>query len=377
MLSGLWSRGYALRNHVLRLLKSNTHDLPGVVLCMRHCKDRHRYLMAHLFIQAGYFVYILDGISTEDYYNSDPYANYVFNDKNIKFISAINEKMLGMIFCYDDEDMKSIASKFRISIKMNYDVPEGIESRGDIFPYLMHPNAYRINTASTANSLRKNKRNIKILFGGNVAEGVYDKESFMLPGGLTRRGIVHALASHYSGTNRVRLVSDSDTFLKIMHGVDGAQLIIFDATTARVGRGEWLPIVSSCEFFLCLPGVLMPMSHNLVEAMSVGTIPILNYPEWLSPKPTHGVNCLTYSTIDELIQVVEYAFHAQPQEVERLRRGALEYHDNYLDPKSFLQSIENSHNNMLTFYCCAEFVTRDVALQRLERNKASRSSESA
>jgi hypothetical protein len=321
--------------------------------------------MAQLFVEAGYFVQILDKFSTNDYYEKDPYGKYVYNDKNMKFIPSLTPDMHNTIFCYDDPGMDEISLSFRKSIKIDYDVLLGIELGGNIIPYLMHPNAYRKKTAHSAMSLRNNRRDIKLFFGGNISAGVYDKESSMLPGNLTRRGITNALIDHFSDSGTVRVISEADSILQMTGDNYSNNLFIFDATTARVGRNEWLPIISSCDFFLCLPGVLMPMSHNVVEAMSVGTIPILNYPEWMSPMPINRVNCLIYSTLHELYEVIDFVLNIDKNEIDKMRTGVLEYYDKYMDPATLVKSLEDSSINRFTYYYCAEFVTHDFATKRL------------
>ncbi|MDA8695861.1 hypothetical protein N9L83_02810 [Flavobacteriales bacterium] len=49
--------------------------------------------------------------------------------------------------------------------------------------------------------------------------------------------------------------------------------------------GEYVKVLRSCDFFICLPGVTWPMCHNSYEAIKNGAIPIL-HANYLSLFPT-------------------------------------------------------------------------------------------
>jgi len=48
---------------------------------------------------------------------------------------------------------------------------------------------------------------------------------------------------------------------------------------------------------------------QLIEAFSRGAVPILEHPEFLDPPLQHNVNCLVFHVPDELVNVMEHAFH--------------------------------------------------------------------
>jgi hypothetical protein len=91
--------------------------------------------------------------------------------------------------------------------------------------------------------------------------------------------------------------------------------------------------MSGSNFAICPPGWLIPHSHNLVEAMSVGTIPITNYHSYVRPSLTPGSNCLGFSTLEELERVIDFALCMPLAEIQRLREGVI--YEEYIEPKSF------------------------------------------
>lgn len=66
---------------------------------------------------------------------------------------------------------------------------------------------------------------------------------------------------------------------------------------------EYRDILIKTEFFLCLPGVSMPLCHNLYESMICGCIPLLhvNYAKWLDPELQTLLTPVTYQSDDELL----------------------------------------------------------------------------
>jgi len=99
---------------------------------------------------------------------------------------------------------------------------------------------------------------------------------------------------------------------------------------------EYLHALRASDFFLSPPGVSMPLSHNLVEGMAAGSIPILNSWEYLDPHLTHGLNCLTFTDEAGLKRVVEEALAMDQEKIRSMRRAVRDYYDEYLTPAKWL-----------------------------------------
>ena len=95
---------------------------------------------------------------------------------------------------------------------------------------------------------------------------------------------------------------------------------------------DWIRVLGSADFFLALPGVFMPFSHNVIEAMAAGCVPVLSYPGWFAPSLEDGVNCLVYRDEADLLDVVRRAAAMPASQVARLRAGSQDYYDRYLAP---------------------------------------------
>jgi hypothetical protein len=114
--------------------------------------------------------------------------------------------------------------------------------------------------------------------------------------------------------------------------------------------------LAKSDFFLCCPGVVIPQSHNAVEAMAVGTIPIIQYSEMFHPNLVHGVNCIAYRDEKELIAYTNLCFEMCDLEITKLRNGVIDYYEAYLRHDIPFKKINDlpEGNHELYFYNEAE-----------------------
>jgi glycosyltransferase involved in cell wall biosynthesis len=96
-----------------------------------------------------------------------------------------------------------------------------------------------------------------------------------------------------------------------------------------------MDVMSRSDFFICPPGWRMPHSHNLIEAMSAGTIPITNYDSYMRPPLTPDGNCLAFSTIEELERAIDRALCMPAADIGQMREGVISYYAEYIEPESF------------------------------------------
>ena len=103
----------------------------------------------------------------------------------------------------------------------------------------------------------------------------------------------------------------------------------------KLSLSEYMDAMSRSDLAICPPGWLIPHSHNLIEAMSVGTIPITNYHSYMRPSLTPDGNCLAFSTLEELERVIDFALCMPAAEIQRLREGVISYYEEYIEPERF------------------------------------------
>ncbi len=209
-------------------------------------------------------------------------------------------------------------------------------------PYTLHPRFYQTFSENTNFQLyRSMERKNRIFFAGNFDRTQYSRSILKadFEGIISRVEVLDHIKATYSEDPRVIYAStkkDLYESLKTKQKVN--QLIISEVKTPAE---DWLPILSKNDFYLCLPGGAMPLSHNAFEAMALGTIPILQYKDLFYPALEHLKNCLAYSTFDTLDAAIETALNMNEQEVFLMKQAVVEYYDKYLATERTIETIHS------------------------------------
>jgi hypothetical protein len=196
-------------------------------------------------------------------------------------------------------------------------------------PYAAHPEFYRRGLHDVVRGMRGRERNVRIFFAGTLCSSTYSEE-FHFP--MLGRDMVLG-----------HVISKFKWAITTEVGVNGLKPICIVATSDardivdkhKLSMRDYMDAMSRSDFFICPPGVRMPHSHNLIEAMSAGTIPITNYHSYMKPPLTPDGNCLAFSTFEELEKVINCALCMPAAEIQRLREGVISYYDEHIEPESF------------------------------------------
>jgi glycosyltransferase involved in cell wall biosynthesis len=98
---------------------------------------------------------------------------------------------------------------------------------------------------------------------------------------------------------------------------------------------HYFAALQECDFVLSPPGWCMPVSHNLIEAMFCGAIPITNSGQFAGQPLNHGRDCLGFSGEADFVAAIEKALSMSDHEVEKMRGAVWDYYGRFLDPKAF------------------------------------------
>jgi glycosyltransferase involved in cell wall biosynthesis len=123
--------------------------------------------------------------------------------------------------------------------------------------------------------------------------------------------------------------------------------VIVDTNNIWVESKNWMYDIARADFFLSPPGIVMPMCHNIIEAMSVGTIPVTNYPEWFDPDLRHMENCIVFNDSDDLIKKLQQAMDMDEAQRDKMRKNVIDYYEANLKAQVFIHKIESSNAMML------------------------------
>lgn len=125
----------------------------------------------------------------------------------------------------------------------------------------------------------------------------------------------------------------------------GHQVIIIKTSNFSVPMHILRDTISKFDFYFALPGSIMPFAHNIIEAMSVGTIPFLEetYARLFRPRLEHGKNAITFDGYSDLVEKINFVFELEDKIIFELRKNVNEYYNRYLTPKSVIEAISSSN----------------------------------
>lgn len=262
-------------------------------------------------------------------------------------------------------DATTQSSKWKYIKKINYNY-YGIKNSEpfDVMPYYAHfDNYFKQSRFLDSDSKRdKTARFIRIAFTGNYSKNNYydDLRLFKI-------------------TNRVKLLnhiikvnSSNITFLESVDHFDEIQvtkketkilLSIDEIDNAHIvahklSIDKYFDLLSATDFFISAPGVVMPHCHNIIESMSRGVIPILEYNNYMYPNLVDGVNCISFNSLEELDSKLQSVLTMNPKRIQELRENVYKYYDEHLST-SAIKNIYTKKNNT-TVYVNHEFVSLNL-----------------
>jgi hypothetical protein len=100
----------------------------------------------------------------------------------------------------------------------------------------------------------------------------------------------------------------------------------------------------------------MPLCHNVIEAMSVGTIPLIEreYAEVMYPNLENKVNAIIFEDLERLNEILEDVFQLKEEKISEMRNHVLKYYENFLSPESVVKNINKSIKTKNLIYLQAE-----------------------
>ncbi len=237
-------------------------------------------------------------------------------------------------------------------------------------PYFMHPSIYHRglhkrrspSTAldsrlSTLDSAAKQRRRFRIGFFGT-----HDREFY-------------TQHYHFPGMNRCEILEvflkKFGTRAKALRGFprdwDFCEIAISIDSRGGDRKGKsflsqehYFEALRECDFVLSPPGWCMPLSHNLIEAMFCGAIPITNGGAFMTEPLRDGETCLEFEDAEDFVSVIERALAMDEREVGRMRSSVRNYYERFLNPKAFAEELRrsdcrrvfvNAEENSVPFVC--------------------------
>jgi hypothetical protein len=191
----------------------------------------------------------------------------------------------------------------------------------------------------------------RAFFAGTITARYGKKTLEQKFGKMSRLSVLHAIETKLAPDEIHILKSERDA-------VPQKPSFVLASSSFRIPQEKWFAALARADFFVACPGGAMPICHNIAEAMAVGTIPILEYPEYLDPPLKHGVNCLAFTGPDELLGIMRRAFQMKATQIASMRKAARIYYERYLAPGLFAKSVMDAPQQELTLLFNAAQVRR-------------------
>lgn len=347
-----------VRDVILPDIREQNKSETEIYLSVEESIDRYLFILFKFLTFGGNTVTFLNKIRFLDYL--DPYGKMSLKLENVIFSKKLPSSSEDKILIYDRLRPELMERKWKKLIKVNFDIssPKMEHHNWILMPYSMHPIVYVTGQHEQLYHFRDNSRKARIFFAGNINPQLYKsfknrylRERFNK---LLRPEVIQTLISKLE--SEVLLVKDEEQMRLVLAGNYPNKCVIVDRSIFSIHQAEWLKVLSKSDFFVCPPGVSMPLSHNVIEAMAVGTIPILNYTEWFKPCLEHMKNCIEFSDEENLISNVKYVLSMEQAQINKMHKNVIEYYEKYLSPQSFQQQFIYNSNDTITLFINTEQV---------------------
>lgn len=312
-------------------------------------KGRLLFSLLNAFSSAGYQISLFDNISRE---SLGKYGQFIYNLENFSLSSISPNNTRDLVYLFDKEDKTLGKLPWRKKLHVSFDIFSPYWFKNPIImPFPIHPSHAISGLKDHLTILRSSEKNVGIFFSGDTKGYIRNRVRYpkaKLPRLEIVNSILDAMGKDVLHVEDLSLLNNQKDNSYIQ------KCVIVDTNKVWVDEKHWLGNLARANFFLSPPGIVMPMCHNIVEAMAVGAIPITNYPEWFDPPLTHMVDCIVFDEKDDLIEKLKVALSmAQPQ-VEMMRNNTIAYYQNHLDPDIFVHRIETCKDNEMTVLLITE-----------------------
>ena len=233
---------------------------------------------------------------------------------------------------------KTFCHHKKADFRVNYNykkIYSSDEYQENALPYIMHPGNY-LNP-----EIEILPKNIGILMSGNFEEKIYNTN--VIPhnfGMLNRWKIYQEVLKH----NQLLSITGDELVQDLESGKFKGNFVLMKWQSGAIPTEKWRHYLSSADFIFCAPGMTMPMCHNVLEAISVGVIPILNYSHWLNPSLENDFNCLVYNNVSDIKFIIDKALSLSGDEKIVMAKNGVEYYKKYYENYIF---NENGNNELI------------------------------
>lgn len=310
------------------------------------------------FVRAGYEVRVYDNLSARlaafyqrDEINLPETARLTLSMPGVEFTSRMPDDPGEFLYLFDRplEAARGRAWRRRLQVRFDLFAPYWLRAPV-IAPYAMHPAQAMRATPEVLAQLRESPRRMRVLFAGDSQGYVRNRVRYPAPK-LPRLEVLTTLKERLG--DAIVAVSRSEQIDQLCDSGFVDRFVLSDSGSG-ISPSDWLPTLAKADFFLCPPGMVMPMCHNVIEAMAVGTIPLISYAEWLHPNLRHLSNCIVFDGEDDLVEKMRLALSMPEPQVKAMRANVVAYYESHLRPEVIVSAIERRPERDVTLLLYTE-----------------------
>ncbi|GLB52056.1 hypothetical protein NBRC110019_10950 [Neptunitalea chrysea] len=224
---------------------------------------------------------------------------------------------------------KEFSFRGKADFKVNYKYKKVYNQQEYIpnaLPYIMHPANYLMEQPEVL------PKSVGIVMSGNMDKHIYDTNHMKNHFNILNRWKIYAELIKLEGVVEV----EGGAYVRALKTGDYLRnMVIMKWQSGALPIEKWRYYLSTAKFIWCAPGMTMPLCHNILEAMSVGVVPILNYEDWLNPSLKDGENCLVYKKEEDMEKVLNKALQMSAENYQNIQTNVVNYYNEYYSVYDF------------------------------------------
>ena len=328
----------AFYQYIYTQRESLTKDKAVYFIIRKNPYKRYLYTLIKFFDLSGYTVYIKKDLALFQTLKNETYTTFLLKERIIYFGVPSPEANPVTI------DEQILSPNY-----FNRPISDVLRNHSYYVPMSQHPLMYY--TGWWKQPIEKVKRKRSLFMAGNFNAADYGAIQTDRLFNVMSRLEVYACLDDKKLLFPIGSLSDIVLFLQ--QDIDH-QIILVDRLLVDIPMQELRNLLGKFDFYFALSGVVIPFSHNIIEAMSVGCIPFMQeeYAKMFSPALVNGKQVITFKNSEDLEERIAYLFTLNETEIAQLRDEVNRYYENYLTPSAVVAKIEE--NSFETIYLQAE-----------------------
>lgn len=298
--------------------------------------NRYAYALAKFFLLEDYDIIFPKTFKQFRYlHQKETYLGLVSKEEGVFFRNRMKHDA-----CFEINDNNLSGDYFSFLIEKNSD--------GYYIPIAQHPLMYADNLWNLEVKISKKKNSVFMI--GNFNEEGYKRIENTSLNVISRPQIYN----HLKQTKTLTAINTKAQLDQFIDSTQDHKCILVKRQDFSIAMKNIRPTLASFNFFMACPGFIMPYAHNIVEAMSVGAIPIIQdvYAELFFPALQNTINAIIFTSLSDLSEKIELAYNLDSNTLEQMQAHVTNYYNTYLTPKAVINAIEKNKNN--TIFLLAE-----------------------